>query len=403
MHATAVSAHPYTHSMSGAPAPFEIRVPDEALDDLRARLGRTRFPDDFGNDDWSFGLPGAYLRALVDHWLSRFDWRAQETAMNRFAHYRTDIDGVPIHFVHAPGHGPAPMPLILTHGWPWTFWDYERLIGPLADPAAHGGDARDAFDVIVPSLPGTAFSSPLRTTGIGVVSTAELWLRLMRDTLGYDRFAAGGGDSGAFVSARLGHAHPEHLIGIHLNFPATVTMAALGSIRPEDYSPEERKWLTDPSPRGRGTTAHMAVHVEDPQTLASAMNDSPAGLAAWMVERRRNWSDCQGDVERRFTKDELLTSVSLYWLTGTFHTSVRFYAESFREPWPLVHDRQPPLEVPTAVAVFPAELLRVPRRFMERQANLTRWTVMATGGHFAPAEEPALMVEDLRTFFRGFR
>jgi pimeloyl-ACP methyl ester carboxylesterase len=389
--------------MPGGVSSFEISIPQGALDDLGDRLRRTRFAEDFGNDDWSFGVPSAYLRALVDHWVSDFDWRTQEAAMNQFAHYRADIDGIPIHFVHQPGCGPAPMPLVLTHGWPWTFWDYERLIGPLSDPAAFGGDARDAFDVVVPSLPGTAFSSPLRSTGIGIVATADLWLRLMRDTLGYSRFAAGGGDSGAFVSARLGHGYPDHVIGIHLNFPATVTMAALGSVRPEDYSPEEQRWLTDSPPQARGTTAHMAVHVEGPQTLAAAMNDSPAGLAAWMVERRRNWSDCEGDVERRFTKDQLLTTVSLYWLTGTFHTSVRFYAESFRRPWSLAHDRLPPIEVPTAVAVFPRELVRVPRQFMERQANVVRWTIMPRGGHFAPAEEPELMVEDLRAFFRVLR
>jgi pimeloyl-ACP methyl ester carboxylesterase len=384
------------------PVPFEIDVADEALDDLAVRLRRTRFADDFGNDDWTFGVPREYLGEIVGHWLERFDWREQERAMNGFANYRVDLDGIPIHFVHERGRGPAPMPLILTHGWPWTFWDYEHLIGPLSDPSRFGGDADDAFDVIVPSLPGTAFSSPLRTTGIGVTATADLWVRLMRDVLGYDRFAAGGGDSGAFVSVRLGHAHAAHVIGVHLNFPATVSMAALGTIRPEDYSAEEREWLTD-DVRARGTSAHMAVHIEDPQTLAWAMNDSPAGLAAWLVERRRNWSDCAGDVERSFTKDQLLTAVSLYWLTGTFHTSVRFYAESFREPWPLVHDHEPPVEVPTAVAVFPRELVRVPRRFMERQVNLARWTLMPRGGHFAPSEEPELMVEDLRAFFRELR
>ena len=378
-------------------------MPQEGLDDLRHRLLRTRFADDFGNNEWQFGVPDEYLEAIVEHWRESFDWRAQEAAMNRFANYRVVLDGVPIHFVHEPGRGSDPMPLILTHGWPWTFWDYEHLIGPLSDPAAFGGDPRDAFDVIVPSLPGTAFSSPLRTTGIGVTATADLWLRLMRDVLGYDRFAAGGGDSGAFVSAWLGHAHSPHLIGLHLSFPATVSMAALASISPSDYSPAERQWLTDRPPQSRGTSAHMAVHIEDPQTLAWAMNDSPAGLAAWMIERRRNWSDCHGDVESRFSKDQLLTSVSLYWLTATFHTSVRFYAESFRAPWPLVHDRQPPVEVPTAVAVFPGELLRVPRRFMERQVNLARWTVMPQGGHFAPSEEPELMVEDIRAFFRELR
>jgi pimeloyl-ACP methyl ester carboxylesterase len=380
-----------------------MSIPEKDLVDLRDRLLRTRLAEDFGNDEWSCGVPATYLRDLVEYWVSQFDWRAQEAAINRYAHFRADVDGLPIHFIHEQGRGPKPIPIVLTHGWPWTFWDYEQLIGPLSDPASFGGDADDSFDVIVPSLPGTAFSSPLRRTGIGVVATAEIWLHLLRDTLGYSRFAAGGGDSGAFITARLGHAHPDHVIGIHLNFPATVTMEALASIRPSDYSLEEQEWLAGPPAQARGTTAHMAVHVEDPQTLAWAMNDSPAGLAAWMIERRRNWSDCEGDVERRFTKDQLLTSISLYWLTGTFHTSVRFYAESFRQPWPLVHDRQPPIEVPTAVAVFPRELVRVPRRFMERQANLTRWTVMPRGGHFAPAEEPALMVEDLRAFFRGLR
>ena len=385
------------------PEPFAIHVPDSALLDLRARLGATRFADDFGNDDWEFGVPRAYLTEIVDYWRDGFDWRAQEATMNRQAQYRVVIDDVPIHFVHERGRGPDPMPLVLTHGWPWTVRDYEAMIGPLADPAAFGGDPRDSFDVIVPSLPGTAFSSPLRVTGIGVTATADLWLRLMRDVLGYDRFAAGGGDSGAFVSARLGHAYAPHLIGIHLNFPATATMAALGTIGRDDYTDAELHLLADAGPESRGTSAHMAVHIEDPQTLAWAMNDSPAGQAAWIIERRRNWSDCGGDVESRFTKDQLLSTVSMYWLTGTFHTSVRFYAESFRAPWPLVHDRQPPVDVPTAVAVFPRELIRVPRRFMERQVALARWTEMPRGGHFAPAEEPELMVDDIRAFFRPLR
>ena len=235
--------------MSSLPESFEINIPHSAVDDLHDRLRRTRFADDFANDDWSFGVPGAALRDLVDYWLDGFDWRAQEASMNRFAHWRVEIDDVPIHFVHARGNGPAPMPLILTHGWPWTFWDYEQLIGPLSDPAAFGGDPHDAFDLIVPSLPGTAFSSPLRTPGIGVVATADLWIRLMRDVLGYDRFAAGGGDSGSFVSMRLGHAHPEHVIGVHLNFPAVVTMAAYGSIRPDDFSPDEQASLGGARPR----------------------------------------------------------------------------------------------------------------------------------------------------------
>ena len=388
------------------PVPFEIAISQRDLDDLAERIDRTRWADDLDGDDWSYGVPGPYLRELADHWRHRFDWRAQEAAMNRWPHFRVVLDDVPIHFVHVRGRvaaGAPPVPLILTHGWPWTFWDYAELIGPLTDPAAHGGDPADAFDLVVPSLPGTAFSSPLRTKGIGVVETADLWVGLMRDVLGYDRFGCGGGDSGAFVSSWLGHAHADRVVGVHLTFPATTAMGDFAAIRPEQYEGEERAWLDDPPAQSRGTAAHMAVQVEDPQTLSWAMQDSPVGMAAWLVERRRNWSDCDGDVERRFTKDQLLTTVSLHWLTGTFPTSVRFYAESWREAWPLVHDRRPPVQAPTAVAVFPKELLRVPRSFMAERVNLARWTVMPRGGHFAPAEEPGLVVDDLRAFFRGLR
>jgi pimeloyl-ACP methyl ester carboxylesterase len=385
------------------PSPFEIAVPAADLDDLRDRLARTRFAGDFANDDWRLGVPGPYLRALVDHWLHAYDWRAHEARMNALPNFRAEVDSVPIHFVHVRGRGPAPLPMVLTHGWPWTYWDYEQVIGPLADPVAHGGRAEDAFDVIVPSLPGTAFSSPLQRP-VGVLETTDLWLRLMRDVLGYDRFGVGGGDSGAFVSARLGHSFPGHVVGVHLTFPATVRFADYGDLRPEDYTDEERTWADDLVRQDeRGTAAHMAVHIEDPQTLAWAMNDSPAGLAAWIVERRRNWSDCNGDVERRFSKDDLLTTASLYWLTQTFHTSVRFYAESYRSPWPLAHEGRPRITVPTGVAVFPRELVRIPRAFMAREANLAHWTVMPRGGHFAPAEEPALVVDDLRAFFRTLR
>jgi pimeloyl-ACP methyl ester carboxylesterase len=385
------------------PARFEIAVPEAELTDLRDRLARTRFADDFANDEWRLGVPGPYLRELVDHWMTAYDWRAHEARMNALPNFRVELDGVPVHFVHVRGPGPAPLPLVLTHGWPWTFWDYEQVIGPLTDPAAHGGDAEDAFDVIVPSLPGTAFSGPLEQP-VGVLETTALWLRLMRDVLGYERFGVGGGDSGAFVSARLGHSFPEHVVGVHLTFPATVRFGDYGDLRPDDYTDAERPWAEDLLRQGeRGTAAHMAVHIEDPQTLAWAMNDSPAGLAAWLVERRRNWSDCDGDVERRFTKDDLLTTASLFWLTQTFHTSVRFYAESYRSPWPLVREGRPHITVPTGVAVFPRELLRMPRAFMAREANITHWTVMPRGGHFAPAEEPALVVDDLRAFFRPLR
>ena len=382
--------------------PFEIAIPEPALQDLRERLARARFATDFANDDWAYGTNGAYLRELVDYWLDGFDWRAQEAAMNAYAHHRATIDGIPIHFIHERGVGPNPMPLVLTHGWPWTFWDYEKLIRPLADPGAHGGDPADAFDVVVPSLPGFGFSAPLETPGVHWGRTAELWVELMRGVLGYDRFAAQGGDWGGLVTGELGHRFADHLYGIHVTLPGHP--AFLSQRRPEDYGPEESDWAEREQAMVPKITSHMAVHTADPQTLAFALHDSPIGLAAWIVERRRAWSDCGGDVERRFGKDDLLTTLSLYWLTGTIGTSLRFYKESM-EPtwWSPAHDRAPMIEAPTGVAVFLNEVMLVPKRTAERASNLVHWSVFESGGHFAPAEEPAALIEDVRACFRGLR
>lgn len=384
------------------PTSFEVAIPDEDLADLRARLARTRFADDFANASWAYGVDGSYLRELVTYWLDAFDWRGVEAEMNAYAHHRVTLDGLPIHYLHAPGRGPAPLPLVLTHGWPWTFWDFGKVIGPLADPAVHGGDPADAFDVVVPSLPGFAFSSPLRTTRVTPPVIAGLWVQLMRDVLGYDRFGAHGGDWGAMVSAHLGHAHAEYLAGVHQSMPAFITLDPW-SLRREDYGPGEDDWYERTRAKRRLIDSHVLVHRRDPQTLAYALNDSPAGLAAWIVERRRNWSDCGGDVERRFTKDDLLTTISLYWFTQTFHTSARLYADSFGSPFAPAHDRAPEVEAPTGIAVFPEDVVLIPRAVAARRANLTRWTVMPRGGHFAPMEEPELLVEDVRAFFRALR
>jgi pimeloyl-ACP methyl ester carboxylesterase len=273
------------------------------------------------------------------------------------------------------------------------------MIEPLAHPERFGGDPADAFDVVVPSLPGSVFSSPSRA-GVGWRETAAVWVQLMAE-LGYDRFGAHGGDSGAYVSAQLAHEFADHVIGAHLTFPALIG-GDLASVRRDDFAPDEVDFYDLQSTTGQNLT-HFMTHIFEPQTLAWAMQDSPAGLAAWMLQRRRNWSDCDGDVERRFTKDALITSFALYWLTGTFGGSVRFYADSFGAPWTPAHDRRPTLQAPTGIAVFPHELLHVPRAFAEREANLVHWTRMDRGGHFAPAEEPALVVEDLRTFFRPLR
>ena len=391
--------------MTGAPRPepFEIAIDDAALADLHDRLARTRFVDDFANDDWSYGVGRDYLEELVTYWRDEFDWRAVEAEMNAYEHHRVVLDDLPIHYLTAPGNGPAPLPLILSHGWPWTFWDFHKVIGPLSDPGAHGGDPADAFDVVVPSLPGYGFSSPLRTAGVTPAVIADLWDRLMHDVLGYDRFGAQGGDWGASVTARLGHAHADHLVGVHLSLPAFITLDPR-MVGPDEFGPGEEDWYEKTRRKRKTIDADMTVHRRDPQTLAAALNDSPAGLAAWIVERRRSWSDCGGDVERRFTKDDLLTTVSIYWFTQTFHTSARLYAEMFRGATMMpVHDRTPEVEAPTGIAVFPEDVFLVPRSVAAERTDLRRWTVMPRGGHFAPMEEPELLVEDVRAFFRPLR
>jgi len=390
--------------MSGpAPERFTIAIPDEELAELRDRLERTRWPLDPGNDDWRYGANRRWLEELVAYWRTGYDWRAHEAAMNRFDHFRVTLEDVPVHFIHRRGVGPSPLPLVLTHGWPWTFWDFAAMIDALADPAAQGGEAADAFDVVVVSLPGYGFSVPLERTGVSVRVTARLWVRLMREVLGYDRFGAHGGDWGAAVTAQLGHEFPQHLIGVHLSLPVLLRASYYSGIAPEDYGPDEQGWFERMQQRMATAESHVAVHTRDPQTLAFALNDSPVGLAAWILERRRAWSDHRGDVFDALSRDFLITNVMLYWLTGSIGSTMRFYWETWREQVRLVHDRLPAIEAPTGIAVFPNDLVFVPRRLAERYTKLTRWTRMPRGGHFAAAEQPALLVEDLRAFFRPLR
>lgn len=382
--------------------PYAIDVPQADIDDLRHRLSRTRWPDDVGNAAWVYGVERGWLAEMARYWADGYDWRRHETAMNVHPHFRAEIDGVPIHFVHVRGAGPAPMPLVLTHGWPWTFWDLKDLIGPLTDPAACGGDAGDAFDVVIPSLPGFGFSVPLPRTGINVRVIAALWVKLMRDLLGYDRFAAYGGDWGAIVTAELGHAHPQHLIGVELSMPV-IPGVNRRQLTADRYADDEQWMLARSAEAEPLIRSHVAVHATDPQTLAYALTDSPSGTAAWIWERRRAWSDCGGDVTSVFSRDDLCTTASIYWLNGSIATSLRLYFEHFNSGWLPVHDRHPTLEVPTGFAIFPKELALLPRSVAAEQTNLQRWTVMPRGGHFAPAEQPQLLVEELRAFFRDLR
>jgi pimeloyl-ACP methyl ester carboxylesterase len=384
--------------------PFKIDVPPSVIDDLRERLARTRFAPEFANSEWQYGTNLDYLKQLVEYWRTGYDWGRVQQEINSFSHYKTEIEGIPIHFIHERGKGPRPIPIVLTHGWPWTFWDFNKVIRPLADPASFGGDAADAFDVVVPSLPGYGFSTPLTTTGINYWRTADLWVTLMRDVIGYPKFAAQGGDWGALVTAQLGHKYAEHMIGVHVNLLAALSFfGGSDGPKPDDFGDDEKGWLERNRNFIANESGYMQLQCSKPQTVAFALNDSPAGLCSWILEKRRTWSDCDGDVERRFSKDELCTTMTLYWITQSYGTSARYYYEAAHNLWKPSHQRKPVVEAPTGAAVFLKEVMLMPRRWAERYYNLRRWTVMPSGGHFAPMEEPQRLVEDIRTFFRDLR
>jgi pimeloyl-ACP methyl ester carboxylesterase len=383
--------------------PFKIDIPQATIDDLRGRLTHTRWPIDFANDQWAYGTNLAYLKELTGYWAEGYDWYRHQRAMNEYANYKATIQGAPIHFVHEPGKGPKPIPIVLSHGWPWTYWDYEKVIRPLADPAAFGGDSRDCFDVVVPSLPGYGFSTPLTIPGINYWRTADLWVELMQTVLGYGKFGAAGGDWGAFITNQLGHKYADRLIGIYLTMTLPMDMSPGNFPKDADYGPDERVWLERGRQFSMGESSYAALQMTKPQTLSYGIHDSPAGLCAWILEKRRTWSDCGGDVEKRFSKDDLLTTMTLYWVSESFVTSARYYYEAAHNPWQPSHQRQPIVEAPTAVGAFPADIVRFPKAWMARNFNLQHWKEFPSGGHFAPAEEPALLVEDLREFFRKFR
>lgn len=377
--------------------PFKVQIQQAPLDDLKERLARTRWPDEVANSDWDYGTNLSYLKDLTDYWRSHFNWRAQEEEINRFSHFRADIDGLGIHFIHERGKGPNSIPIIITHGWPSSFYQMLKIVPLLTDPESHGGDPADSFDVVVPSMPGYAFSDRPGKRGMTVPRISELWARLMKEGLGYQHFAAHGGDIGGGVTTRLALLHPDSVTGIHIT---DVRAPYIGEGTPE-LSEAERKFLAEEEKWEEDEGAYSALQSTKPQTLAYGLNDSPAGLAAWIVEKFRAWSDCGGDVERRFTKDELLTNLTIYWATETINSSVRLYYEHRHNPSALKRGER--VEVPTAVALFPKDISRPPREWAERAYNVQQWTEMPRGGHFASMEEPELLVEDIRAFFRLFR
>ncbi|MBT2304177.1 epoxide hydrolase [Variovorax paradoxus] len=369
------------------------------LNDLQTRLKLTRWVDDFANEGWQYGTNTAYLKELVAYWIEGYDWRKQERAINAYPQFRTEIDGVPIHFVHVRGKGPNPKPLILSHGWPWTFWEYHKVVGPLSDPDSHGGDRADAFDVVVPCLPGYGFSTPLRKTGVNFWRTSGIWVELM-ERLGYSRFCAHGADWGALVTADLGHRYPERLMGVHFPMMLPLDLFCGGLPAPEDYDPDEAPLAARLQKFFATESAYSALQCTKPQTIAAALNDSPVGLASWILEKQRSWSDCHGDVETRFTKDDLLTTIMIYWVTQSYGTSARYYYEAAHHPWTPVHDRMPVVEAPVGISVFPEEICCAPRRWAQRYYNLKQWRHHVSGGHFAGWEEPQAIVTDVRDFFR---
>ena len=377
--------------------PFLVHLADSDLEDLRRRLRRTRWPDEIVDSGWDYGSDLDYIRELCRYWAEQFDWRAQEERINRFPQFRTDIKGLGIHFVHIPGTGPSPLPLIITHGWPSTFVEMLNVIPLLADPASHGGDAADAFDVIVPSMPGYGFSDRPAQRGMSPVHVADLWHTLMTEALGYDSFFAQGGDWGAQITAALGFKFPERVRGIHLTMAGGSTPLPLES----ELSAAEREFLRHRDWWQRAEGAYGHQHGTKPQTLAYGLNDSPAGLAAWIVEKWRSWSDCHGDLESRFSKDELLTHLTIYWATQTISSSIRLYYENGREMLKLTPSAG--VTVPTAFASFPVEINYPPREWLERTYNLIRYTTMPAGGHFAATEEPELLARDIRDAFRALR
>jgi pimeloyl-ACP methyl ester carboxylesterase len=380
--------------------PFNIAVSDQELEDLQQRLERTRWAQDFSNDNWQYGTNGDYLRQLVSYWKTDYDWRKQEATINQYPQFKARIDDVDIHFIHVRGKGPSPKPLILSHGWPWTFWDFQKVIGPLTDPVSHGGRPEDAFDVVVPSLPGYGFSTPLTKTGMNFWQTADLWVKLM-EGLGYPRFAAHGGDWGAFLTAQLGHKYADRLMGVHFTIGVPLDMFSGGTVSSEYYQPEEKARATKNKQFMLNESGYMALQSSKPQTPAFALNDSPVGLCSWIVEKRRTWSDCDGDVEKRFNKDDLLTTVMIYWLTQSYGTSARYYYEAVHNPWKPSHELKPVVQAPTGMIVFANELVVNPRKWAEQYYNLQSWSEFPSGGHFAPMEEPNSLVDDIRQFFRS--
>jgi pimeloyl-ACP methyl ester carboxylesterase len=372
---------------------FKIQVPDEVLDDLNQRLASVRWPEQKEGSGWQRGTDKDFLQELVTYWRNGYDWRARERELNQYKQFKCEVDGVNIHFIYEKGTGSQPKPLIFTHGWPDSFLRYQKIIRMLTDPASFGGDPDEAFDVIIPSLPGFGFSSGPQHGAYDNSRVADLWFRLMTEKLGYQKFGAAGGDIGSGVTRYLALQHPECLTGIHLTdvgiIRALLTVADETSLSPAElnYKKSAQQWLGQEG-------GYMNIQSTKPQTLAYGLSDSPVGLAAWLIEKYRSWSDCSGRLEEKFSKDELLTNIMICWVTNSIGSSVQMYYENVHSLPPMGR-----ISVPTALAIFPQDILLPPKEWAEKNLNMMRWTEMSSGGHFTAMEEAAQYADDVRQFF----
>jgi len=384
--------------MAEQPRPFTLQVPDAEIADLRERLTRTRFPDQAPDAPWAYGTDVGYLQQLVAYWRTQFDWRVQEARLNAFPQFKVPLHDIDLHYLHVPGVGPKPYPLLLLHGWPGSVLEFLEIIPRLTDPARFGGDPADAFTVVAPSLPGYGLSFKPGQKRFGAEQIADCVADLMTRVLGYRRFAAQGGDWGAFIASNLGFAHADKVAGIHLNLLAVRRDTAPAA----NATTEEKAFLKDLAAWLDEETGYQWIQGTKPQTLAFGLTDSPAGLAAWIVEKFRTWSDCNGDVESVFSRDHLLANIALYWFTGAIGSSFWPYYARRHGPWPIPEGRT--VDVPTGYAAFPKEIIRPPRSIAARSySDIRRWTQMPRGGHFAAMEQPSALADEVRAFFRPLR
>jgi len=380
-----------------APRPFRIEVPEATVKRVLRRVRETRWPDRLDGNDWRYGADWDYMKALAQHWTTEFDWRKAEAGLNRYPQFLARLEDYDIHFYHVKGRGAKPLPIILTHGWPGSVFEFLEAMGPLSDPVRFGGSPEDAFDVIVPSLPGFGFSSKPKGKPVGPPTTARLWNKLMTEVLGYAKYGAQGGDWGNAVTIQLAREYPDRLLGIHLNGAGAAAAVSAGG----EPSAEIRDWQRTASVYRAMEMDYFNEQQHKPQTVAFALFDNPVGTAAWIVEKFKTWSDSGANLDQTFTKDQVLTNVMLYLVTDTAGTAVWFYRGSADDP----ASARGKVTVPTGFASFPREMppLNPPQDLLAQSFNLVHYTRMPRGGHFACLEQPQLFVDDVRLFFRKLR